>query len=325
MKIAVIGLVLLGIFAAACAAVLMATLSGPEKASATGATDPDVEVLLASKDMPAMSVVDGTCVITKKVPRSQVPEYALLNPVQVVGKVITERMVANQPFTKNCFPRDGVGVYLASAVPPGKRAMSVQLTDWSGMAGLLYPGSVVDVLVSYKTLGMEGTRNDTEMVSTTLLQGLQVLAIGSQSIADSEYKDKDAGALAARGQMNFRMITLLVEPKQAEILQLATLNGSISLSMRNPLDTKHDVQRATRAREISPLRASLGLTVAEEPEALATDSNDPFDDGTKPQAAASTENKPVPEGMWETTIVRGSAQEKRQFPMQDARQPAGDE
>jgi pilus assembly protein CpaB len=301
-------LVVLGLVASVCAAVLIAALTNKGgNAEAVTTSEPTVEVLLASRDLAAMAVIDSTAVTTKKVLKSEAPANALLNPVLVVGKVITDHMVAGQMFTKNCFAREGSGVYLASAVPPGKRAMSISLNDWSGMAGLLYPGSVVDVLVSFKTLGVEGRRDETEMMATTLLQGLQVLAIGSQSIADEQYKDKDPGALAQRGQMNFRMVTLLVDTKQAEVLQLAMQNGSISLSMRNPLDTGHEARRLTRAREISPSRGASGIqTVA---------NSDPFkQEGEQPQQEAPAGQAP-PAKVWETVIIRGAVPEKRTFPL----------
>jgi pilus assembly protein CpaB len=256
-----------------------------------------------------MSVVDGAAVTIKKIPKSQVPQNAVLSPVQVVGKVITDRMVAQQMFTKACFAREGSGVYLAAAVPPGKRAMSIQLNDWSSMAGLLYPGSVVDVLVSFKTLGVGGRRDETEMMSTTLLQGLQVVAIGSQSIADQEYKDKNPGALSAQGQMNFRMVTLLVDSKQAEILQLAMENGSISLAMRNPLDAAKEARRLTRAREIAPNRGTMAVTSTATSDGPA--SADPFAPTAEPSNGAA--GKPADADTWETVIIRGNNAEKRTF------------
>src|SRR4029450_9476260 len=96
-------------------------------------------VLLAARELAPMTAVDSTAVVVKKVPKSQVPPNALLNPVQVVGKVITDRMVAQQVFTKNSFAREGSGVYLATAVPPGKRAMSITLNDWARIAGAADP------------------------------------------------------------------------------------------------------------------------------------------------------------------------------------------
>ena len=309
MKVAVISLVLFGLLAAICAAVLIATLSRPTgpQSAVTVKTEPDVDVLVATRELQPMSVVDATAVAIKKVPKSQAPVNALLNPVQVVGKVLTDRVLADQVFTKSCFAREGAGVYLATAVPPGKRAMSISLTDWSGMAGLLYPGSIVDVLVSYKSLGVEGRGTETELLSTTLLQGLQVLAIGSQSIADDQYQDKEAGALAQRGQINFRMVTLLVDPKQAEILQLATQTGSIALAMRNPLDADHDSRRLTRAREINPNAGAAGVVTVSE--------KDPFEEA--PPAKAAVE-KPAGPQEWETIIIRGKESSTRTFALPPA-------
>jgi pilus assembly protein CpaB len=313
MKVAVISLVLLGLLAAVCAAVLMGTLAGRSDsahAPAAAKVDQYVEVLLAARDLPPMSIIDKTLVTTKKVPASQVPENALLNPVQVVGKVITSRMVAHQAFTKGCFPREGQGIALATALPPGKRAVSITLSDWSGMAGLLYPGSTVDVLVSFKQLGGGHMPGD-EMMATTLLQGLQVLAIGSQSIAQDEFRDKNPGALAGNGQINTRMVTLLVDTKQAEVLQLAMQSGSVSLAMRNPLDGSHESRRLTRAREIAP-DGAFGVSMAAAP--------DPFTD--KPAVAEPAPAAPANE--WETIIIRGTNTQSRRFPLPTADHPSLD-
>jgi pilus assembly protein CpaB len=321
MKIAVLSLVLLGVLAAACAAVLVTTLTSRGQGSAPVAkTSDDVEILIAARDLPPMTVIESGFVKAKKVPKAQVPQNALLNSIHVVGKVTVERMVSGQAFTKSCFPKEGTGVALAAALPPGKRAMSVTLSDWSGMAGLLYPGSVVDVLVSFKTLGV-GKATGAEMKSTTLLQGLQVLAIGSQSIATDNYQDKNPGALSKSGQINTRMITLLVDTKQAEILQLAMQTGAISLAMRNPLDAAKESRRLTRAREISPDAGTFGV------DSIPID---PFDE----EAANQTAAQPTPDHAaaaakgkadeWQTVIVRGSASETRTFPLPEAQsqQPA---
>jgi len=304
MKLAVAALVVLGVIAAGSAAILIAALTSRSEAAVV--TETEAEILIAGQDLEEMALVTGTAVKTRKIPAKQVPEDALLNPVHVVGKVVTRRMVEGQPFTKSCFAREGKGVYLAAAVPEGKRAMSVQLTDWSGMAGLLYPGSVVDVLVSFKSLA---AGNSSEMMATTLLQGLQVLAIGSQSIADDQYKDKEAGALAAKGTINFRMITLLVDPKQAEILQLAMQNGSISLAMRNPRDTARDARRLTRAREIVPNRGG----------GVDSGSTDIF--APKPVDEEPTDQSASPSDRWETVIIRGNVPEKRSFDLPKDPQP----
>jgi pilus assembly protein CpaB len=325
MRVAVVFLVALGLLAAVCAAVLVGTLSKSPSAPPPTKADERVDLLVAVRDLPAMSLVDSSAVRVEKVAKAEVPEQALTNPVQVVGRVLTCNVVSGQPFTPGAFARKTEGVYLAAALPPGKRAVSVSLADWSCMAGLLYPGSVVDVIVSFKPLDAA-----TETVSTTLLQGVQVLAVGAQSVAADQYRDKDPGALATRGQINARMVTLLVDPKQAEILQLATQNGSIALTMRNPLDTEQQGRRMTLARELglyggqsapAPALSALANWLIPKPKAQRT--SEPAN-----QAVAGTQQRAARGGspaaaaaavraLWETQIVRGAAVEKRTFPMSE--------
>src|SRR5215204_4121777 len=108
MKVAVLSLVLLGVLAAVCAAMLVTTLTSRGGADAPVAKVSDeADVLVATRDLEPMTVIDSAAVAVKKVPKAQVPETALLNSVHVVGKVITDRMVAGQAFTKACFPREG--------------------------------------------------------------------------------------------------------------------------------------------------------------------------------------------------------------------------
>jgi pilus assembly protein CpaB len=313
MKVAVIFLVVLGLLAALCAAVLVNTLAfrAPPTA-AKGSPVDEVEIYVAAHDLPAMTLVDQGAVRPTKVGRREIPAAALTSSTQVVGRVLTTTLVEGAAFTETAFARKSDGAYLAASLPRGKRAVSVSLTDWSGMAGLLYPGGVVDVLVSFKSQG-----SNAEMVSTTLLQGLPVLAIGSQSVTTEGYADKEAGALSSRGQINFRMITLLVDPRQAEILQLAVQNGSVSLAMRNPLDAGREAQRMTRAGEIGmpsgqPPAAPDWLTLL----AKAVPKERPA-----PPATAPVAPKPEPPRLWETLIVRGTAIEKRTFPLAEAIQP----
>lgn len=332
MRVAVILLVGLGLLAAACATILVRVMVRPRGANQTVVvTDPQVTLLTAAAPLNAMAVVDGKSVVAKKVKKSELPEGALTNTVQVVGKVITRPMVQGEAFTKSCFASDSMtGVYLASAVPEGKRAVAISLQESYGMAGILYPGSVVDVLVSLENPGGDG-----RAVATTLLQGLQVLAIGSQTVTSAqEFEDKGPGALAKKqGTVNHRMVTLLVTPKQAEILQLATLYGTVALSMRNPLDVRTVNHQMTRVSDFMERRGpSFGDRIGELAVALMANSqkNQKTESGATTQAVASNTgpskdpfaapgDKPAgaTNPLWEMLIVRGTDAEKRSFPMSE--------
>lgn len=324
MRAAVIVLVVLGLLAAVCATVLVRMVVRPRVVTTQMAADPEVSLLTAKTAIPAMTVVDSNSVTITKVLKSQVPEGALTNSVQVVGKVLTRPMVATEPFSNSCFASDSMtGVYLASAVPEGKRAVAISLQESYGMAGIIYPGSVVDVLVSLE--GKEGA----EPVSTTMLQGLQVLAIGTKTVtSEQQYKDKPGAEPKKDTAVNYRMVTLLVDPTQAQLLQLATLHGTVALSLRNPLDTKKTNRDVTRVSDFTNTRPSgFGLEIAKFASALLATPpkpapttapvtevkrppTDPF--GSTPATAAASANP-----LWEMLIVRGSDSQTRTFPMSD--------
>jgi len=265
-SIAVLGL--LGVAAAACAAVLVAALRADAasriRGNVTSSEPKEVEIALAARDLPAMSVLDASGVITKRVPRTEAPEEPYCKQTfEVVGKVAANKILAGQIFRPASFVKDGTGQQLAAALKDGMRAVSVSLPGDSGNHGVLYPGSIVDILLSMKVPGQ--ISGQTEAISSTLLQGIQVLAIEDVSIVSGEGKIRTTGDLGGRK----RNVTLLVNAKQAILLQLAREYGEISLAMRNPLDDTPADAAGVLLSELSPeyLKriAKTTETVAAEP------------------------------------------------------------
>ncbi|MDQ3440382.1 MAG: Flp pilus assembly protein CpaB, partial [Planctomycetota bacterium] len=327
-RIAVVVLVLLGVAAAVCAVVLMRTLT-PSAARPGTVSASEVEVFTVNQAAPAMTVVDGKMIQSKRVRKTELPQGALTTPVQFVGKVLTRPMVEGEPFTEACFATEGNGYYVAAALRNGQRAVSVHLRDHSAMAGLLYPGSVVDVIVSVQS--PNGAR---EAIATTLLQGAQVLAIGSQTVTSGQdFKDKNPGALNSKGQQsNTRQVTLLVTPKQAEILQLAAQYGVMSLSMRHPTDTAPVRQELTRISEFTgneQTRSGTNL-VSALAAALMNAKLTAAAPTTKPApAVAAAATEPPQEGnpLWEMLVVRGAKAQTQTFTMPEqavAQETTGD-
>jgi hypothetical protein len=121
------------------------------------------------------------------------------------------------------------------------------------------------------------------------------------------------------------MVTLLVTPKQAEILQLATKFGSVSLSMRNPRDSKPIRQDVTRMTDMAGGGNSMGTNIGRmiagalksmpPPQQVAAAASpaapdDPF---------AEKKKEPEKNPLWEMLILRGGSQEKRSFPLSEVR------
>jgi pilus assembly protein CpaB len=280
-SIAVLGL--LGIGAAVSAAVLVAALradSGARRALRSVGDPTDVDIALAARDLPAMSVLEADSVTTKRVPRAQAPEEYYSQTFQVVGKVLAAPVLSGQVFRPGCFVEQGTGQELAAALKAGMRAVSVALPRDASNEGILYPGSIVDVVVSLKLPGE--TSGQTEAVSSTLLQGVQVLATEDATIVSSERKSR-LGADPSRK----RNVTLLVNAKQAVLLQLAREYGDISLAMRNPLDDAPTDGGGVLLSDLSP---EFLKRLAKPP---------------------STTQPAEPIAHWDIEIIRGGKMEKR--------------
>jgi Flp pilus assembly protein CpaB len=171
-----------------------------------------------------MTVVTLEHFTKQAVPRNELPQgQQLTNPIRVVGRILAIPVVEGQVLTESCFVADGSGAQLAAALPEGMRAFTVNLNSRAiPDQFLLYPGCVVDVLVSFRL--SSSPRSEGQAVS-----GESVVSTPEEEQANQRTRSTNT----SRGLQ----VTLLVDSKQAEALQLAVDNGSsISLAIRNPLD-----------------------------------------------------------------------------------------
>jgi pilus assembly protein CpaB len=233
MRWAVIVLVILGLLAAVSAMILVGVLRTDSSGSADRGSSSNVEVVLAKTSLPAMSVITSKAVTKDTALKDTLPDGYLSSPVQAIGRVLAVPVVEGQVLTGSCFVTEGSDAQLAAVIPHGMRAVTITLSDRGITGGLLYPGCVVDVLASFTLSSQDRGRG--QALSTTLLHGIQVLAVRGTSVVSK--KDSTKGALEEKTAAKTRMtVTLMLDPKQAEALQLAMGYGSISLALRNPLD-----------------------------------------------------------------------------------------
>lgn len=230
MKFGIVILLILGLVAAACAAVLMGTLDiGTSKAK----QPQSLEVALARVSLPAITVITNDYIDVEMLSRNELPPGKLVKPSQIIGRVLAVPVVEGQVLTESCFVPEGAASKLIAQIPYGMRAFTVSVSSKAMPdRALLQPGSVVDVLVSYK---LSSRDTEGEALSTTMLRGIQVLAISGESIV-SNTGDEEEKKTSKRSSSRGALVTLLVDTKQAEALQLAIENGNITLSIRNPLD-----------------------------------------------------------------------------------------
>lgn len=316
MKWGIIVLVILGLAAAACAAILVSTLTSGSSASADDSLS--VEVAMAKASLPAMTVINLDNIIKETVSRDDLPKGQLSRPAQVIGRVLAVPVVEGQILTNSCFVTKGTGAQLAAALPHGMRAVPLNLSRGAVPDGiLLYPGCVVDVLVSFTLRGRGG---EGQALSTTLLHGIQVLAVQGQSVVtDKDTEEKGKSKKTPRSSSGLK-VTVLVDSKQAEALQLMSTYGKISLAMRNPLDkmavdTEATVLSQGRLAQLGSILGPADVAtskVAEDSLSRAMELAKQAQTGSDldpnafmqlPMPGGNYENRP-PE-RWDITVIRG--------------------
>jgi len=118
---------------------------------------------------------------------------------------------------------EGSGIGISGRIPTGMRATAVKSNEIVGVAGFLYPGSRVDVMVTYTPPG-----GGSGPVTQTVLQNVEVLTAGQTIEPDPQGKPQTVN-----------VVTLLVSPEDSQKLQLASSQGVIQFVLRSGVDQKN--------------------------------------------------------------------------------------
>jgi len=186
-------------------------------------------------------------------PADAVPAGSFKDPQELVGRGLIPSITENEAVLPGKLAPVGSGAGLPPVIPEGKRAVSVRVNDVIGVAGYVLPGTHVDVLAT-----VSPTNQDTDMTSKVVLTNVLVLTSGTKIEQDVEQNKP----------ISVSVVTLLVDPVEAERLTLASTEGKIQLALRNPLDTTAPptpgvqpavllgYQRAVRATAAAPRTAA---------------------------------------------------------------------
>jgi pilus assembly protein CpaB len=154
-------------------------------------------------------------------PSKAVPEGSFRKAEELVGRGLIQPVVSFEPMLPGKLASAEAGSGLPPVIPEGMRALSVRVNDVIGVAGYVLPGNRVDVIVT-----VSPTDQHDDVTSKLILPNVQVLTSGTRIERDTE-KDKP---------VSVSVVTLLVDPMQAERLTLAATEGKIQLALRNPMD-----------------------------------------------------------------------------------------
>jgi pilus assembly protein CpaB len=185
-----------------------------------------VEVVVASRHIPVGTLITND--VVKAVPwPARAPVAGGFTSIEaVVNRGAVVALAENEPITESKLAPVGAGAGLPPTIPEGMRAISVRTNEVIGVAGFVVPGTRVDVLVTVRRQGPQGQ----ESMSRVVLSNVQVLTAGTRF--DQETSQNDGKPIQTS------VVTLLVTPEDAEKLALASEEGQIMLTLRNPLDVQ---------------------------------------------------------------------------------------
>jgi pilus assembly protein CpaB len=145
----------------------------------------------------------------------------------VKGTVVRMPLVAGQPITNTEIVHANAAGFMAAMLNPGMRAISITITTDSGAGGFILPNDRIDLILSQKF-----GSNPPRVRARTILGNVRVLAV------DQTFKqDKDTKTVIGK------TATLEMTPAQAELVEMAQNQGSLSMSLRPLSDDQVNVAR----------------------------------------------------------------------------------
>src|SRR5262249_34312090 len=192
---------------------------------------PGKQVLVAKGNLPSGTFIKEEDVSWQKWPTDGVNDSYLLQGQadinSVVGAVVRKGIVAGEPITEAKIARPGDRGFLAAVLSPGMRAIAIVVNEPSSVAGLVFPGDRIDVLLNMqliaKEVGPSGKKQASDyrpQTSETVLENVRLLAT-DRNLNDIDGEPKKIST-----------VTIEVTPKQAEMIKVAAAMGQLSLSLR---------------------------------------------------------------------------------------------
>lgn len=186
-------------------------------------------VAVASRALPVGAMLTPDDIKLVAWPASSPVPGAFSKVDDVIRRGLVVPVAENEPLTASKLASPDAGAGLPPTITKGMRAISVRVNEVIGVAGFVVPGTRVDVVVTIA--------DRDSSVARVVVTNVQVLTAGTKY--DQE-QAKDGKPVPTS------VVTLLVTPEDAERIALASSQGSIMLTLRNPLDREPTVTKGTR-------------------------------------------------------------------------------
>jgi pilus assembly protein CpaB len=263
-----VGALVVAIVTAMMARSMFAGASAPKAEAAAVPKGP--KVLVAQRVLPTGTIITADAIGFQPWPKELVKDAYFIDGEsdvsKLLGTVVRFPVTAGEPVTQGSLVKPGDRGFLAAALGPGMRAVTVPVSAKTGVGGFIFPGDRVDLVLTQTVKAQEG---EGLKASETILRNLRVLATDQSTTQETVN-----GKTVVR---TFKTVTLEVTPKIAEKVAVAQTIGTLSLSLRSIADSQSELERAIAQGDV---KIPDGASPAQEEKLLREALNRPNDSGT---------------------------------------------
>ncbi|WP_298191600.1 Flp pilus assembly protein CpaB [Novosphingobium sp.] len=247
-----VGALIVAIGTAFAARSLFAGAASPQ-AAAAAKVPMGAKVLVANRALPAGTIITADAMGYQPWPKDLVQDVYFTEDKtdmsKLLGTVVRHPITAGEPVTQGSLVSPGDRGFLAAALGPGMRAVTIPVSARTAVAGFVFPGDHIDLVLTQTVKGGIQPLKTAE----TILKNLRVLATDQ-----STEQEQIEGKTRVR---TFSTVTVEATPKIAEKIAVAQTIGTISLSLRSLADNSSELDQAIALGQI---KIPAGASKAEE-------------------------------------------------------------
>lgn len=245
----IVGALVIAIGAAFGVNMLMQGGSTNEGRPAAEAAQVGPSILVATRQLPSGTIISADSFRFQPWPQELVESaYFLKDKVDaqsLVGTVVRFPITAGQPLTQGALVHPEDRGFLAAALGAGMRAVTVKVSQEEGVAGFVFPGDRVDVILSQQLSVEEGSSypDDKLFTAETIVNNVRVLATDQRTSSENAEGKSEV--------VTFGSVTLEATPEIAEKIAVAQSMGRISLSLRPLAESAGELDAAIASGEVN--------------------------------------------------------------------------
>ncbi len=258
--ILLVGALLIAAVTAFMARSMFAGASAPQAAAQAAPAETGPQVLVATKALPVGTIITADALRYQPWPEELIEAAYFVkdgegsptlaapgpggkpaaapteapSPESLIGTVVRNAITAGQPITQGSIVKPGDRGFLAAALGPGMRAVTVPVSELTGVAGFVFPGDRIDLVLTQNVAGDDGPPLK---VAETIIRNLRVLATDQRATAS---KDDQGNTVVSK----YKLVTLEATPRIAEKITVAQTIGTLSLSLRALADSAAEFEQA---------------------------------------------------------------------------------